>query len=551
LVVDDEPDAALFILKALSKLGIPSTWFTGEVDQLPAEQFRGVRLAVLDMDLLPSSAEEHAKLDFLELVMGKLLGADNGPYGILAWTANAGLLESFKIRLFASDLIPSPMYILGLEKPQLSPRSNQHDDPVSIADKSSAGSSQKDQGAQMSEAAREGPQPAPDDMPAPADRNTHPVETVSSTEMKQRASADSPLSDLAADTRPLDREQERYTFDAATEEIRKRLLELKTMNVLQSWEGAAMSSAAEVVNSLFALAKDQVNSAIMIPPGKEAEFFSDDKNRARWTDQMDKELLVILRALSEAGAGNISLDEVRALEALFGALNPLHADRLERASENLIANVKDHSGIASTVVPKLSNVQAAKINSAIQLCPEFDGGAGAIYHLAGGDPLFHYLPTAEAVVKDICNLPKRNSGETEDDYEARLSQLVTELAGGVQLVFIEVNPICDYSQQNIRQTRLLAAVVVPEDRLGLFKKSRQEALGSIYRFGPVYLDDTQAVAEVGTHHLIASSLHTATLPPTMAAGLKPFMRMRLQALVRLMAWLGYQSSRPGMLFINA
>jgi len=53
LLLDDEPNEALPIIKAFAKAGIPIAYFDGKRAGLPAKtrRLRGIRLAILDMNL--------------------------------------------------------------------------------------------------------------------------------------------------------------------------------------------------------------------------------------------------------------------------------------------------------------------------------------------------------------------------------------------------------------------------------------------------------------------------------------------------------------------
>lgn len=118
VVVDDEPDEALPILKAFSKVGVPAAFFDGRSGGLPrqGDRFAGVRLAVLDMDLVGGGADDKSKVAALVKVLSRILTPDNGPYGVLAWTKHPELIELFEKYLFAQDNLPNPIFVARLEK---------------------------------------------------------------------------------------------------------------------------------------------------------------------------------------------------------------------------------------------------------------------------------------------------------------------------------------------------------------------------------------------------------------------------------------------------
>lgn len=121
IVVDDKEDEALPIMKAFAQRGVPCAFFNAPTKKaLPrkGERLRGVRLAILDMDLVPGMASEAGKAAALANYLGNILSPDNGPYGVLAWTYHPEIVERFEQYVFAEASIPNPIFTLMIGKDQ-------------------------------------------------------------------------------------------------------------------------------------------------------------------------------------------------------------------------------------------------------------------------------------------------------------------------------------------------------------------------------------------------------------------------------------------------
>lgn len=119
IIVDDDQNEALPIMKAFAKKGIPCAYFHGaNLKELPEEKdkFLGIRLAVLDMDLVPGVGDKKSKISTLISCLERLLSPDNGPYIALIWTNNPGLKDLFEQNIFSSTNLPNPIDIIMLTK---------------------------------------------------------------------------------------------------------------------------------------------------------------------------------------------------------------------------------------------------------------------------------------------------------------------------------------------------------------------------------------------------------------------------------------------------
>ena len=120
IVVDDQPKDAIPIMRALSSKGIPSAFFNGRYRLLPAptERLRGVRLAILDMDIVGGGASvtDESKAAALVSYLEAIIASDNGPYAVLAWTNNPNIVQLFENYVFRSRRIQTPIFTVMVTK---------------------------------------------------------------------------------------------------------------------------------------------------------------------------------------------------------------------------------------------------------------------------------------------------------------------------------------------------------------------------------------------------------------------------------------------------
>ena len=81
LLLDDQSSEALPIMQAFSKVGVPSVFFDGKEADLPksAKKLRGVRLAILDMNLGVTGNDKSIASTLVQ-TFAKFISPNNGPY---------------------------------------------------------------------------------------------------------------------------------------------------------------------------------------------------------------------------------------------------------------------------------------------------------------------------------------------------------------------------------------------------------------------------------------------------------------------------------------
>jgi hypothetical protein len=116
IILDDDEKEGLELAKALWRRRIPSLYFTGEEDLSQKERLTGVRLAFLDMDLVPGTQGNKSKMSSLVGALKRIVSADNGPYLVVAWTKHKELVPEFENLALEWGLAPMPIGVSSIAK---------------------------------------------------------------------------------------------------------------------------------------------------------------------------------------------------------------------------------------------------------------------------------------------------------------------------------------------------------------------------------------------------------------------------------------------------
>ncbi len=118
IVVDDEAEEALPIVEAMSRAGVASAFFQGKEEDIPSPEQRleGVRLAILDMDIVGGGVSDRSKAASLAGFLERMLSPRNGPYAVIAWTKHPEIRDAFEEAVFRSRELPKPIFIEMIEK---------------------------------------------------------------------------------------------------------------------------------------------------------------------------------------------------------------------------------------------------------------------------------------------------------------------------------------------------------------------------------------------------------------------------------------------------
>ncbi len=116
VVIDDNYEEAIPLLKVLAKSKIPSMYFSGLAEELPANTLENIRLVFLDLKLV-SVIDEKTVISAIISVLEKIISKQNGPYILILWSMHdidyrKGLEDSFQNQLSGIK----PIMILTLKK---------------------------------------------------------------------------------------------------------------------------------------------------------------------------------------------------------------------------------------------------------------------------------------------------------------------------------------------------------------------------------------------------------------------------------------------------
>lgn len=112
VVIDDKIEEGLPLINALSKNGIPTTYFSGKLKELPETPLEDVRIVFLDIVLETEAQSDKTKVSTVIGVLRKIVSTENGPYILIIWSKHNELVDAIKNEL---KNIP-PLITLNLDK---------------------------------------------------------------------------------------------------------------------------------------------------------------------------------------------------------------------------------------------------------------------------------------------------------------------------------------------------------------------------------------------------------------------------------------------------
>lgn len=114
VIVDNQIDEAIPLMKVLSKNGIPFKYFNGKAEELPDGPLDNVRIVFLDIELegMEGVTADKTKLSTLANVISRIVTRKCQPYIIIAWTKHQELVNN--LNEYLKGL--SPLFILPIDK---------------------------------------------------------------------------------------------------------------------------------------------------------------------------------------------------------------------------------------------------------------------------------------------------------------------------------------------------------------------------------------------------------------------------------------------------
>jgi len=436
ILLDDEPSEAIPVIKAFSKMGVPVVFFDGKPAELPTKRnkLRGVRLAILDMNLGLSGSKETIASTLVQ-TFGSIIDDDNGPYGILIWTNHPDLKEVVARYIYEHPTLPKPIFIVTLKKAAFR---------------------------------RAGAKGAP----------------------------------------------RRFALGKLSKELIRILAENSPLECMQVWEGACYRAATNVTNSLAYLT------------GSKAANLED------WRQAWRTEALKLLLVISKARAEEHHTRE-NCISSIFLALNPLHADRMDVLVEGLHKDLSFHADHIMAATGGANIERKAKVNSMLHLASDqLDNFSPGNLFVFGKQKKPSFMPALKDALQ---NCIQGNATQRPGNLEVILKQ--------GRLCGVEVTPICDYAQNKMGLSRIVAGVAVPYEHANKIKTGN--FLKSV---GPFYLAAKPLSA--GTYLLFLNSRYVVTAPPGVVKKLRAAARIRPQLLSDVQSWASYQAARQGVMMLT-
>lgn len=443
IVVDDQEEDALQIVRALWKKHIAALYFRGPQDQLGDDhRLCGVRLAFVDMDIVGGHVDPKSRASAVVNLLKHILSPANGPYFIIAWTKHKELVAIFDDYLFTQE-IPRPISIVTIAK---------------------------------------------------------------------------------ADCRNADG-KEGYDMTKIDAAVEKQLAMFSPLLFLQAWEELSLAAAAKVTHELSLRASSAENDP------------------TKWREQWRTGMLQIMHTMAIASAGKKNVkDGDGAVSAFLGALNPLHADRLEASTPGLCRAVSASSKeILSPDAKKGCDAQSkAWINTMLHC--SFDRlnlfQAGNVYD----GKVLKVLSDPGAFCAEYIR-GDRTSGQWQKRVE--------EFKAAAIPILVEINATCDHAQKKVRLARLVPGLLIPKGEIEAEESSRiVKHAGYLFEeIGPIYLDWDEKTK--GDYYLVLNALYLLSQEVDAVSKTSAKFRLRAQAFGVVQSWFACHGSRPGMLLLRS
>ncbi len=118
IVIDDKPEEAEPIIRALGLRGIPVAYFKISSEDDPPKNPcpPGVRLAILDIELGLNLPGKEERVGYLLQMLAQIIAKENGPYMVVLWTKYPGDKQTFDEQIFREESLPNPVVSVMLEK---------------------------------------------------------------------------------------------------------------------------------------------------------------------------------------------------------------------------------------------------------------------------------------------------------------------------------------------------------------------------------------------------------------------------------------------------
>ena len=114
VVIDDQIDEALPLIKLLSEKGATTLYYSGVPEEMPESPLVGVRLVFCDLRF-STTTDSKSIISNILAMLRKIISENNGPYILIVWSTHQDeYIEDLKAALSGEKIAPE--FVLTLEK---------------------------------------------------------------------------------------------------------------------------------------------------------------------------------------------------------------------------------------------------------------------------------------------------------------------------------------------------------------------------------------------------------------------------------------------------
>jgi len=515
VIIDEKPEEALPIIKALSKSGISTTYYTGITDdEFPNPASQIIRLVFLDLQLIDSITDEYQIATSLIQVLKKIISPQNGPYILVIWSKNYAKYGAFfEKEIKKNENGISPACIVRLNKSDCLDRvkiqSIDPEDFISEITDSLTGSLQEDEILLVQKKVKEG------------------LDNHIQFEFQAISNAVTIIESA----------------------IEKELKKAGVFHLFIIWENLIKKAGS---NTVAAISSTMESS-----------------------DLWEQNMRDVIKRMAEARTGqNIITNEV-ALKASMTTFTYSFSEELEskireynypeyiqlespfiiagKIEENILKIVKfEDDGKQKVKLIKNEEIVKGKEGLNINGLPKLSDGLKdpdksvvdkiataylQVPHFINTKLHIELNPSLEIVPGNVYSIDVNE--EIKRKYLLTYFDKLPETYEKYRFVELEVSPICDYAQDKWKKSRLISGLIYPEQ--STLKVKHHD---NLYSVQPALIIDNSPCKLVFDFHLFKS------LDKSVVEKREVWFRLKRELLLDIIANLSGQINRPGIAFVS-
>jgi hypothetical protein len=508
VIIDDNPVEAMPILKALSRKGIATTYYTGTGNELPTNASQIVRLIFLDLQLIDNN-DPNTISKLIISVLKRIIPINNGPYLLVIW--------SKKYRIYGEEVVAEiknhrgiiPACILNFDK---------NDCVESVT------------------------RPLVDD-----EKIVNRIDELLGAGLvdEDKEKVFKALRTALNEEKVVEYEAKEDAVDIIEKFLKAELEKAGCFHLFVIWENIIKRAAAEMVNDISSIAE--------------------------MNDRWEPNIKNVLKRMGIARVGSNPVTMPVLIEESINTLNTSLVDTLEREIKEVAIpeyiNLDDavvfakHSGNSVfELIREEGNNELLKDGKVIAKNAKYDGLIKTITGDRKMDPAdkeagimifddyrsipfklntklhIEINPSQELIPGNIYFNPEKKKRE---QYLKTFFKERKGTDGDYILIDLEVSPICDYAQRKWKRSRTLPGVLYPVTEGDVLIKGLHS-----YAVEPTFLIDGKEYRMFFDFHLFNA------FDKTEAQSRKVEYRLKRELLMDIIANLSSHVNRPGISFIS-